>query len=256
MGCSNSKNIQINKLERKKASSSNEFSKVREYYNSNESLLPNRIRELFQKFFIQQTSVSSVIDLKFINLSGPQVKSIEIILPYFTQIRALNLWKTKLGNEGCIVIAKLLHNFPCLSFISFADNRISYPGIKAICDKFSILKDLEILELHVNQFDAHATHALALNIGKLVKLRNICLDECEMSGDSLKELIQALPNIKELERISMDYNFFGEPVSNIMFNVLNKLKNLKRMSAQHTGITLAVQEALKKVYPDIVFAFS
>lgn len=256
MGCSNSKNVQIIKLERTKVSSSNESDKVREYYNANESLLPNRIRELFQKFFIQQTSASSVIDLKFINLSGPQIKSIEKILPYFTQIRAINLWKTKLGNEGCIILSKLLYNFPNLSFISLADNRITYPGIQAICDKFSILKELEILELHINPFDAQATRTLASNIGNLAKLRIICLDECEMSGDSLKEFIQALPNIKELERISMDYNFFGESVSNIMFNALNKLQKLKRMSAQHTGITLAVQEALKKVYPDIVFTFS
>lgn len=256
MGCTNSKTVKPVIVEKAKLTSSNEADKVREYYNANENILPNRIRELFQRYFMQQTSVASVIDLKFINLSGPQIKSLEVILPFFTQIRAMNLWKTKLGNEGCVVLAKLVHNFPHLSFLSLADNRITYQGLTAICDQFSNLKELEILELHVNPFDAEATHVLAIHIGKLSKLRILCLDECEMAGDSLKEFMLALPNIKELERISMDYNFFGEPVSNILVNVLNKLKKLKRMSVQHTGITPVIQEALRKVFPDILFTFN
>ncbi|OMJ68233.1 hypothetical protein SteCoe_34379 [Stentor coeruleus] len=256
MGCANSKTVKPVIVEKPKDTSSNEVDHVREYYNINENILPNRIRELFQRYFMQQTAVASVIDLKFINLSGPQIKSLEVILPYFTEIRALNLWKTKLGNDGCVMLAKLFHNFPHLSFLSLADNRITRQGISALSDHSSNLKDLEILELHVNPFDADTTYVLATFIGKLTRLRIICLDECEMAGDSLKELMLVLPNAKELERISMDYNFFGESAGNVLINVLGKLKKLKRLSIQHTGISQTVQESLRKVYPDILFTFN
>lgn len=256
MGCTNSKTIKPVIVEKPKDTSSNEVETVREYYNANENALPNRIRELFQRYFMQQTVVALVIDLKFIDLSGSRTRSLEIVLPYFTEIRAMNLWKTKLGNDGCAMIAKLFHNFPHLSFLSLADNRITCQGLLAISDNSSYLKELEILELHVNPFDAGATHVLSTFIGKLVKLRIIFLDECEMAGDSLTELILALPNVKELEKISMNYNFFGESAGNVLNNTVGKLKKLKRLSVQHTGITQTVKESLKKVYPDILFTFN
>ncbi|OMJ92602.1 hypothetical protein SteCoe_4612 [Stentor coeruleus] len=256
MGCTNSKTVKLAIVEKPKDTSVNEVDHVKEYYNANENILPNRIRELFQRYFMQQTAVASVIDLKFINLSGVQIKSLEVILPYFTEIRAMNLWKTKLGNDGCIMLAKLFHNFPHLSFLSLADNRITYQGLSAISDNSSHLKELEIIELHINPYDSEATHVLSSFIGKLTKLRIICLDECEMAGDSLKDFVLSLPNAKELERISMDYNFFGESAGNVLSNVVGKLKKLKKMSIQHTGITQNVQENLRKVYPDIMFTFN
>ena len=70
---------------------SNEIDKVRIYYQQNEFMISNRVRELFEKYFNKQTDEPLVIDLKFINLSGMLFKPLEIVLPCFKDIKGINL---------------------------------------------------------------------------------------------------------------------------------------------------------------------
>ena len=229
---------------------------VRKYLESNENNLPNRLKELFQKYFMDQVSTPLSVDLRFINLSGVQIKPLIFILPYLPQIQELILWKTLLNNNGCISLCKVIKHLPNLVALSLADNEISYPGVHALTEQFGNFPKLERLELHINQFGTESCTALAANFAKLHEIRVITLDECEMSGEGLVELINSLPLLKKLERVSMDYNYFGEESNNLLVGVINKMKKLKRMSLANAGVNLVTQDALKVVYPFILFTFN
>ena len=229
---------------------------IQQYLESNEAHLPKRMKELFQNYLANETSHVISVDLRFINLSGVHIKPLLFILPHLPQIRELILWKTSLNNEGCIAICQLMENLPNLSYLSLADNNISYPGVRALTHHFAYTHRLERLELHVNQFGTEACYALAANFGKLQELKTITFDECEMSGEGLAEILKALPSIKKLERVSMDYNYFGDESSNLLVGVINQLERLKRMSLVNTGVNVVTQDALKVIYPDILFSFN
>jgi Ran GTPase-activating protein (RanGAP) involved in mRNA processing and transport len=256
MGCNITKTVKLMTIENSKLTANNEQETVKEYYTANQNMFPKRIRDLFQRVFMQQNSAASAVDLKFINLSGPGLKSLEVILPCFPQIRVLNLWKTKLGNEGCVVLANLFYKFASLNFLSLADNRITLPGILVISKKFIALKELETLELHINPLQEEAAIALAEKIKILSKLKRIYLDECEMCGEGLKELLVNMSGLKELEVVALNYNFFGDTVSVGLVSILSKFKKLREFEARHTGINATVQESLRKFNSKVNFHFS
>lgn len=255
MGCvkSNQGNSTIKTSSDQKKPKESIADPIRNFYKEYENSMPNRIKELFHTYFNGQAKLPFMIDLKFINLSNNHFTPLEVILPKFPELRRLNLWKTSLRNEGCIKLCETLINFPNLTFLSLADNGISLPGIQALTRQFVNLGSLEFLELHINTFQLQCCELLSANFIHLVQLKRITLDECELSGEGLEKIIKSLPDMKKLENISLDYNMFGER-SSLLIAMVNKLKNLKRISLQHSEITGVTQEALGKVYPDIIFS--
>jgi hypothetical protein len=254
MGCSTSRTVTTAIVSNPKPTSAPDT--IKSYFTETESLLPNRIRELFQRYFMHQTTAALLIDLKFINLSGPSLSALQIILPCFQKIHALNLWKTRLGNEGCVILAAMLENFPLLRFLSLADNKITLKGLEAVSQKFGVVPELETLELHVNVFADDCAMVLKERLPRLKKLKTICLDECEMSGKGLREVVMTLAGMKEIERVSLDYNQISEEISGQMVQIVGKMKKLRRLSAQHTGITVWAQEELRRTYLEVMFSFA
>ena len=149
----------------------------------------------------------------------------------------------------------MLHYFHNLNFLSLADNKITHSGIYALTEKFCDLGELEVLELHVNPFDQESCILLASNMKLLKKLKILFLDECEISGNGLLDILNSLTELKNLERASLDYSYFTDKANDSMIAIVHKLKNLKRMSLRHSGITTNTQEILVQAYPNILFSF-
>ena len=257
MGCTSAKSIEEEADHNLKSSchSSDDVSFAKEHYTLHQSSIPDRIKVLYHHHIQNETTKILHIDLKFLNLSPVHFRHLDLILPYFTKITILNLWKTKLGNEGCITLSSHLHNFSSLEFLSLADNQITCTGIKPLAETFPVLIKLKTLELHVNPFDNLATLLLAQNLGYLGALKILCLDECGLGGESLGKLVNALLNMNSLERISLDYNFFSEENLKLLKENSKKLKNLKRMSLQNVEVNFDMQQEFTDSSPHILFSF-
>ena len=109
--------------------------------------------------------------------------------------------------------------------------------------------------MHLNAIDKDSSHLIASNLKFLGKLKQLHLDECELSGDGLLEIMNSLPLTKHLEKISLDYNIFDDKISEELIGIISKIKNLKRTSLKHTGINTSIQENLLSTYPNIIFSF-
>lgn len=252
MGCTITKN-DTNKIIKKRPSPNCGF--IKEYYHTNQKALPSRIRDLFENYLNDSTTKKTTVDLKFIRITEFYLKSLQIILPHYTQLRKLDLWKTHLGSQGAISIFSLFQSFPHLMFLSVADNQIDYQGIKKLTKKFHILQELETLQLHFNHFTPESTELLACKLKILVSLKILCLDECEMAGESLGKLLVSISHVKNMERVSMDYNYIGKTNSDLIVELVHNMKSLKRFSLQNCQINQDIQEVLNVKYPGIIFTF-
>ena len=114
---------------------------------------------------------------------------------------------------------------------------------------------LHTLELHVNPFDEQATVIFAQKLGYLAALKMLYLDECELGGESLAKLINALLKMNNLERISLDYNYFSEENLKLLKENSSKLRNLKRISLQHVEVNFDMQHELADSSPHVLFSF-
>lgn len=229
---------------------------VKEYFLENCDLMPKRIKELYDQVLTSTNTEITKIDLKFLNFAGKRFKPIEVILPYFSHVVYLNLWKTSLGDAGCENFAPYLEKLTSLTFLSLADNRITAIGIIHICSKFVFLQKLESLELHVNTLQVAGATSLARSIFHLISLKKIVLDECEIPKEPIEELLTALSKLKNLERMSLDYNQIQDSGANLLLKLIPSMSSLKRIALQNTGITLGVQESLKTAFPHLLFSIA
>ncbi|OMJ82927.1 hypothetical protein SteCoe_16258 [Stentor coeruleus] len=229
---------------------------VKEYFLENCAQMPKRIKELFDYVLTSNCSELGKIDLKFLNLAGKRLRPVELVLPYFSHIVYLSLWKTAIGDIGCENLAPCFEKLINLNFLCLADNRITAIGIVFISSKFVFLKKLEALELHVNSLQVMGATSLSKSIFHLANLKKIVLDECEIPNEAIIGLLEALSKINTLERMSLDYNQILDSGASLLLQLIPNMPNLKRIALQNAGISEELQEKLKNDFPHLLFSIA
>ncbi|OMJ74188.1 hypothetical protein SteCoe_26942 [Stentor coeruleus] len=229
---------------------------IKEFFLENCDQMPKRIKELYDRVLTSTSTEITKIDLKFLNFAGKRLRPIEVILPYFSHIVYLNLWKTSLGDSGCENLAPYFEKLTNLTYLSLADNRITAVGTIHICSKFVFLQKLESLELHVNTLQVAGAISLARSIFHLISLKKVVLDECEIPKEAIEELLTALSKLKNLERMSLDYNEIQDSGAKLLLKLIPSMLSLKRIALQNAGITTEVQDSLKTSFPHLLFSIA
>jgi hypothetical protein len=229
---------------------------VKAYFDENSETMPKRIKELYDRIPISTTKDLKKVDLKFLNLSGKKLYPVEIVLPFYTHIIYLNIWKTSLGDSGCEQLSKILGKLEQLKFLCLADNKISGTGAGFICGKFSFLGQLETLEMQINPLQGSGARCIGKNLPFLGSLKKIGIEECEIDEEAMQDLIVCLSKVKGLERMAMDYNQIGNLGAGILMKVIPSMENLKRIAVQNTGISMEIEEILRNSFPHLLFSIA
>ncbi|XP_042868321.1 ran GTPase-activating protein 1-like [Penaeus japonicus] len=168
--------------------------------------------------------------------------------------------RNRLEKEGAKVYAKFFKAVGTLEEVAMPQNGIFHEGIAALADALSTNKNLRIINLNDNTFTPKGAQAMAdklpmmqnlevINFGdcltktagaKMIakalapgheNLRELFLDSNEINIKGGIAIAEAMENKKNLEKLMLDCNQFGEDGREMLVSLLNDLGQLEALDS-------------------------
>lgn len=144
--------------------------------------------------------------------------------PTINNLRTLNLRFNNIGDEGMHQLCKLLVNNPHLKSLDLVCNNIS-TGVKYLCDIFSVLKNLETLNLGDNKIGDNIKYfdnSVPLNSMKKLRLYKNSINSLTEFSNCLKSMTRLLVLDLAYNKISNDgLNSVAENLNSLFFQDLD-----------------------------------
>ena len=176
------------------------------YLASHQTSMPSKLLQLFAKVQDETAGQETAIDLRFTNLHTRGLMHFTKILPFFTNLKVLRLWKTGLGPEGLTTLKELIPLFR-LEVLSLEDNHLGPQGAFILVSMFTHLKTLRELWLQINSIGHEGAAAMAEDLHMLRNLESLALDENDLCDSGAKPIMLAVASLPSLQSLSLSHNF-------------------------------------------------
>lgn len=220
---------------------------LQQYFEDSRVDMNAKLHPYFQKALDKRSKGEAELAIKFIQLGGTQSEHLARVLPFYSNLKSLRLWKTRLGVEGARTLAPALTALRHLEMLSLEDNQLQTEGVQLLAVSLKQLSRLQSLILHVNQINSEGGKALAAVCSSHTKLQELLLSEnylgavgmaalaagllacagslrvLELAHNSLQQqggqhLLQVLPRLPVLEKVVLTGNQLGEVLEREMFH--------------------------------------
>lgn len=196
------------------------------------------------------------INMKFINLGDTGALHLAKLLPYFTGLRSLRLWKIKLGVEGAKVLGAVLPKLSQLEVLSLEDNEMKAEGTCYIAQALTSLQSLKELYLHVNKMGIEGILALNKPLGTKTNLQVLTLDENQMGKAGLMVLLTTLTKTwSSLKLLGLAFNQLGDEGAQELLARLPSMSKLKKLTLSGNNVTPSMEHRLAEAAPTVDFLF-
>uniref|UniRef100_A0A4W3H2R7 Uncharacterized protein n=1 Tax=Callorhinchus milii TaxID=7868 RepID=A0A4W3H2R7_CALMI len=188
----------------------------------------DRVPALAKVLKLQETSPS--LDLSDLDLGREQSPPLLRALQRQSETRELRLSSNRLCDRLLEELGSTLATLPGLSHLDLASNRISAPGLMALCDATLgpsdlSLQSLEKLDLSMNALGDACSPSIARLLTTCPRLNTLRLQSCQLTSTFLQcdSLREAIRGSSELKRLCLSHNMLG----------LNGVKLLTQTLPQH-----------------------
>lgn len=196
------------------------------------------------------------VNMKFLNLGGTGAMHLTKVMPYYTGLKSLRLWKTKLGIEGAKILSSALSHLPDLEILSLEDNELKTEGTSYIAQALSSLPLLKELYLHVNKMGQEGVVALSRPLASLSNLQILTLDENQIGKSGLVVLLAALSKgWDRLTLLGLAFNQLGDDGARELMGCLPKMVKLKKLTLSGNNLTPGLERDLTMTSPMVDFLF-
>ena len=165
---------------------------LRQYFEASQSEISPKLLPYFQKALGKGCKGEADISIKFVSLKREQGEHFAHVLPFYTNLKSLRLWKTQLGVEGARALAPALVGLKQLETLSLEDNGLQTEGLLALSASLKLLTKLQNLVLHVNQISPEGGKTLAILCQSHSKLQELLLSENQLSAVGMGDLVEGL----------------------------------------------------------------
>jgi Leucine-rich repeat (LRR) protein len=233
-----------------------ELAELKQLFEEESAVMNRRVKSCFEQVFSDEASQVSEINMKFLNLGETGALHLAKVLPFFTALKSLRLWKTKLGIEGAKLLGAVLPRLPQLSILSLEDNEMKAEGASYIANNLGSLTDLRELYLHVNKMGQEGVRALSSALAAKSTLRILTIDENQIGRTGLVTLLGALEkSLHELTLLGLAFNQLGDEGAQELLLVFKRMTGLKKMTLSGNNITPAMESQLVSAAPTVDFLF-
>jgi Ran GTPase-activating protein (RanGAP) involved in mRNA processing and transport len=219
--------------------SSRERAEILRYYCANKSSMAMKMQFVFNRVLEEAHYEETAIDLRFANLQKIGALHLVRVLPYYTQLTTLKLWKTCLGPEGLEVLKGALPGLK-LEILSIEDNGLGPIGAKILASAFTHLKHLKELWIQINSIGPEGAEAVSSELHLLRNLEVLALDENDLGDGGAGQICLSLASLLSLKSIYMTSNFLSRAC---VMDLIIKVKTLKTLSKVNLRGNLSPEEA-------------
>lgn len=240
----------------KHRSVSEELAELRKFYEEEGNYMSRKVKACYEVVFAGDAQQTPDINMKFINLGESGALHLAKVLPCFTNLRQLRLWKTKLGAEGAKMLSGVLPRLPQLKVLSLEDNEIKSEGASYIAQVLPDLPELNELYLHVNKMGQEGVVAFSGPFAKRDNLQILTMDENKIGKPGLLVLLTSLTRCyPSLTLLGLAFNQLGDDGARELLSILSKLQVLKKMTLTGNDLTPGMEEELTAAAPAVDFLF-
>jgi Ran GTPase-activating protein (RanGAP) involved in mRNA processing and transport len=207
--CMKTKYPKIN-VEKTKEEKAQNFQDIKTFYDLNKSTLPKKILTLYEEILKTQNVSQELVNLNFVNLQKSSPICLQVILPYFFNVKILKLWKCCLGSAGMKTISLELSELKKLEILSLEDNNLGCDGVCYLAGAFKKLTSLKELWLHINDIGPSGGICLSNSLKHLKNLEKLTLDENSIENKAALKIISSLKTLKNFKELGLGYNCISE----------------------------------------------
>ena len=233
-----------------------ETAALRKVYEEEGQYMNRKVKACFEIAFAGEAPHTAEINMKFINLGETGTLHLTKVLPAFTGLKSLRLWKTKLGIEGAKLLGAVLPRLPQLEVLSLEDNEIKAEGANYIARALPSVPLIKELYLHVNKMGQEGVSALNSAFESKTNLKILTMDENQIAKSGLRMLLASLSNTMPiLTLLGLAFNQLGDDGALELIGVLGKMPELKKLTLSGNNISPNAEKQLKQAAPTVDFLF-
>ena len=82
-----------------------------------------QVEQLYRTFFERAVRHATFLNLRFLKWGDTEIKKLAEVLPYFSSLEKIDLYRNNIGNEGIEALAKALPHNKSLTTLKLGNNR-------------------------------------------------------------------------------------------------------------------------------------
>lgn len=233
-----------------------ELTDLQRLFEEESSFMNRKVKGYFEIALAGKAATTSEINMKFLNLGETGALHLTKVLPFYTNLKSLRLWKTKLGIEGAKLLSSALPAVSKLEVLSLEDNELKTEGTSYIAQALPSLPLLTELYLHVNKMGQEGVIALSKPLTILTNLQVLTLDENQIGKSGLLVLLSALSKgFTQLTLLGLAFNQLGDEGVRELMDCLPRMSKLKKLTLSGNNLSPGLEQELVRISPAVDFLF-
>ena len=229
---------------------------LRKQLEVSEGRMNRRVKSCYQCVIDKESDQVTELNLKFVNLGPEGMLQLSSVLPFYSNLTSLRLWKTRFGKEGAGYLGRALLRIPNLRLLSIEDNDVGPAGLGRLAEGLRSLVGLEELYIHLNRLGPDGGVVLSSVVGTYRKLKSLTVDENSLEDHAAEALIRnLLKSAKSLKLIGLSFNKLNDAAGNCLLKHIREFTELKRVALNGNNISEMVRDSFLSDGPQIAFDF-
>ena len=229
---------------------------LQKYYDSTKTQIKEKLKPCFGEVLEKKAKDKTELTIKFVHLNETQSEHLKIVLPFYVNLKSLELWKTHLGVEGARKLASALGYLKQLETLSLEDNQLHTEGLRVLSVPLNQLTCLQSLALYVNDIDTDGGKVLATVCQRHRKLQALCVSENHLGPEGVEALVSGLLACAgTLHSLELGYNRLQRQGGQHLLQVLPRLPVLEKVVLAGNEIGEGMERQLFRKAPNVHFYF-
>ena len=230
-----------------------ELDRLKAYLDTHRETLPRKTISLFSAVLDNSHREQREVSIRLVSLGAIGARSLVLLMPYYSHITSLKLWKTKLGAEGVGVLAGALPKLTELVTLSLEDNAMAYDGAVALARALPSLIHLQELWLPVNSINAKGALSLSQALHSLRSLISLNLDENSIEAEGLQAVLSSLQGQIGLNSFSATHNNISSACTAYLLDFIKTCPATFKLNLSGNRISQEDQSKLAPLAPQVLF---
>ena len=213
--------------------------KLREFYDTEMPTIPKKIDGYYKSAMEGRAESVPAIVVKVSHLGARGIEYLCRILPFYSHIVEIRLWKVGLDPPSTDRLSYYLPFLVKLQKLSLEDNSLNDEAVENLCRAFKSLREMRELWFGCNNITHIGCNFLSNSLVMFPKIEIINLDFNSVGSEGVKSLCASLCKVPRLKTLSLEANGIGSEVIEELVSLAHRhapeqFTNLKgnRLSAE------------------------
>ena len=218
------------------------------FYSGESEFIPKKVKVLYERILAGNHDTTKEIVIRLCKLGESGTEYLCKILPFYSKLRSLTLWKTHLNASAVERLCSSLAVMQHLKVLGLEDNGLKDDSILWLCRTFKLLKSLKELWLSSNEVTAGGAQMLSTNLADLPELLILNLDFNYIRSEGCVYLCKALIARRRLNVLSLRGNLIGHSATSDIVTYGTSNPPVQQLDLQSNLIPLDDCETLKAIF--------